>query len=174
MSWVDQQQGALAEEPVRRVFYFTTTTSTTTFEVRDQLPQQVVMRVKATAAWASTLTFANVQTTYSKIAELRLYDAFSTERVLNARVTSTTSSTNAGSYLVLGYFIVNASNSTTTTLTSWWFQPAESFETRSMNTGRWTFVLWDPYTNAAYPDSATSALCISVDVRRGGRLIYTS
>lgn len=168
MSWVDQQQGQLADDPVRRVFYFRTTLGNQSFYLTDQVPQQIVLRVSAVASFSSssTLTVAIVNAgTVSRVLELRMYDAFSTERTWNSK--------NETPYILLGYFFQNSMNNTTTVIVPFSFTPAPAVETFSMSP-RWNFVLYDPGTGTSVPDGYIQSVSIAVDVRRGGKIIYTN
>lgn len=161
MSYVSPAAGG-AQVPVRRVYYLrgVGTDVDKTFYVNDQfpgtLPSEYLLQVSAMGGASTVLAAAGQM---PGVCEVRLYGAFTSERVFDM-----SSASPVGNYLILGYLTASGAPSGNGTGVS--FYPAAPVECRAMN-GAWRIQLYNVVTGATYATTVFNGWTFAVDVRAG-------
>lgn len=172
MSYVDAARGG-TDLKVRKTYYYRVTgtvPNVMTVNIKDQLPQSVVMRVSAAAALAGVTVSLNSST----MLELRLYDAFTCENIYDSSQFAPGTNAVSGGYVILGYFTV-IMGAGASTAGQYVFMPCAPVVSRSTGNGQWRVVLYNVATGAPVAAGLTgNAFSMAVDVRAGGSILYAN
>lgn len=171
MSFTANANGGALQE-IRRTYYFRSSSGANdvTFYINDQLPTDRVFRIEGTFVTVTPRTGGTITASF----EIRLYGAFSTERIYDAVSTAGTgTSPLMGGYILLGYIVKGVPSGSIGDGAT--YIPAPPTEARGMmGTGAWRVVIYDPSTGTLASAAKFTSWGLTVDVRSGGPVSFVN
>lgn len=157
------------DQLIQRTYYLRGTTGDVTFYIQDQLPTNITLRVDSACAFVTPRT---VSGTITGAIEVRLYGAFSTERIYDAVISSASgTSPTVGGYIILGYFNKDFASSGSGDSCSFTKNPP--IVSRAMS-GPWRVQFYDIATGTTLVAAKIETWGVTLAVRAGGEEAYVN